>query len=115
MGKEFVCFGEMFAAEKAAVGRKGRRVGRFQNKVRGVGNKLLLLPCGGAPEKEYHRLFSFVKLFYNRVGELLPADIAVAHRAVLAHGKNGIEQKHALLCPGGKVARFGDSYTNIVT
>ena len=97
--EERIGLGKMPAAEEAAVRRQRRRVRRLQHEVLGRVDERRLLLRVAAPQHEHDRLCLRVDLADDRVGEALPAAVAVRGRAAHLDGQHAVEQQHALARP----------------
>ena len=105
VGEEVVVGGaEVAAAQKTAMRRQGRGMGRRQYQMaRAVDiGTLLLGAC--APEDEHQMFAPVIEGGDHGVGKAFPAAPRMAHRAGGGHGKGGVEQKYAMIGPAGKVA-----------
>lgn len=103
----------MAAAEKSVVSGKRRGVSGFKDGVRGVCDKRRFRLGVAAPEYKRSRLRALVQQADNGVGELFPALAAVRISLPAAHGEHGVQHKHALLCPVGKLAMVRGSYAEV--
>ena len=52
-----------------------------------------------APEEVHNRTILGIYCLNDRISELLPASSLMGIRLVRAHGEDGVEQKHSLICP----------------
>ena len=98
---------ERLTPEKALIGRKRRRMYRFQYQVLPRINQLRFLAGIGAPEDEHNVLLLLRNLADNRVGKFFPAFFLVRGGLAGAHRERGIQEQHALLRPSGRGCRWG--------
>src|SRR5579864_234881 len=89
----------MPAAEEAAVRRQWGGVRSPQDEVTRTIHKRGLLLRMASPQHEDDRLVFRVHLGNDAVGEAFPAALAVGCRAAHFHGKDAVEQQHALFRP----------------
>lgn len=93
-----------FATEKAAVGGKGRRVGRFENEVFfGVDERFFR--AGVASPENKNEIFAVVaEVTDGGFGENLPTATAVRAGAMSLDGEDVVQEKNALVLPRKQVA-----------
>lgn len=103
----------MAIAEESVPCGQGRGMGGGEDKVaRRVDEGSLLLGIR-SPEDEDKVSALRCQEAYDCVGKLFPPLPLVASCLPGSHGKRGVEQKHALLRPSGKVARRGKGLTEV--
>ncbi|MPM48974.1 hypothetical protein SDC9_95701 [bioreactor metagenome] len=92
------------AAEKAAIGRQRRRMGRLQHRVTIFIDQCPLALRRSAPQDENHSMVQPVHRADHRVGERFPAEITVGIRGMSPHRKHCVQQQHALPRPSAQIA-----------
>ena len=104
----------MAAAEEAVVGGKGAWVRGGEHMMVRVGDQRALALGEVTPEQKDDRLFPLVEQCNDTVGELLPADAAMACRHAAAHGQHRVEQQDAVLRPAGEIAALRRGIAEVV-
>ena len=79
-----------------------------------AGDKLGLLFRGRSPQQEDHRLFAFVKQFYDSVGEYLPAHVPVTVGKPCPYSEHRVQKKDPVFCPGSQLTVLRDICSEIV-
>lgn len=106
--QKFVCFSKMSATEEAVISREGTWMRAGENLMIWVCYQRGFCTGVCAPKQKYNRFFTVVKVFYNSVSENFPTAVFVAVRGCFANGENGVQKKHALLCPFCQLAVRGN-------
>ena len=112
--KIVVGLGEMMVAEETSIGRQGGGMRRGQDKMPSTVD-FRPFPYGvGAPKQEDEIVAVAGESVNGGIRECLPSDSGIGFWGMFAHGQRGIEQKHALTGPAGKVAVSGERGSRIV-
>ena len=86
----------------------------LEHQMVGVCDELFLAARIAAPEQEDDGPLMRVELLDDGVGEVGPADLAVAVGLTAAHGQGGVEQQDALLGPGDQAAGVRRGQAHII-
>src|SRR3989344_1571276 len=93
----------MPANEESVVGRKWRRVRALEHEMLGAVDVRAFLFGVIAPQYEYEVLAQVSKIFYRRIGKLLPPLPLVRARSAGTHRERRVQQENSLRGPARKV------------
>lgn len=104
----FVALVEVAVAHEASHGTQGAWVCALQDKVAALVDECCLPSCRSTPKHEDKIVAALVKSGDGGVSKCLPTLAAMAESLMLADGKAGVQEEHALLCPSCQVAALRD-------
>lgn len=110
LGKKAIGAAEGLAAEPAVIGRERAGMGRVENAMAAAmqgGDAGRGLAGVVAPEQKGAGLWAGGHCGKAGIGDGLPTGPRVGTCAALLHAERGVEQKHALARPCGKIAMGG--------
>ena len=99
-----VCLRKMFAAEKATIGRQGRRMRRGQYQVTVAVDKRAFLLSVAAPQHKDQMLAFLIQLSDDFIGKRLPAKSRMRMRCTGTDSQYCVQQQYALFRPMLQIA-----------